>query len=286
MSVTTDASVADLVDAAFRAAAVDRADFTYSPKPGPPTPLRSFFSDDLVLTVAVSDDGRRMNLVEAACRSWAAAHGIGVPTVQASAPDGAWLLAEAVAAQAPEGAGYVNAGLDAADLIAALDPPTLDAPPSGWRGDGSRIDLIVRLGRSLLGRLPVHRFVAARRAAAGLTDLTTSHGDLYRRNVLARSATEVAVIDWEFVGPAPRFTDHVRLWSTLRRAEDRELAWARITTGLDAGQREHLAVLTEWMTLRLLAENLAAPRSQRNKADLAHARRVGKEARRLTAALR
>jgi Phosphotransferase enzyme family len=248
--------------------------------------LRSYFSQELVLTVAASADGHRLNLVEAACRRWADEHGIAVPRVRSCAPDGAWLLAEAVTPQSPEGAGYVRAALDIADRVAALPPPGLDVPASGWRGDGGRVDLLVRLARSSLGRLPLHRFVSARRAAAGLTDLTTSHGDFYRRNVLARSATDVAIIDWEFVGPAPRFTDHVRLWSTLRRPADRASAWTRITAGLEPAQAGHLATLTEWMTLRLLAENLAAPRSQRDAADLAHARLVVKEARGLTAALR
>jgi aminoglycoside phosphotransferase len=276
-----------VLQAVFDEAGVAQAEFTFTPKPGPPTPLRSYFSADQVLTIAVDDEGRRLNLVESRCRGWASAHEIPVPTVHAAASDGQWLLAERVQAQAPQGATFVHAALDVADRIATLSPPDLDVPASGWRSDDdTRADLLRRLVRAVAGRLPLHRFVAARRASAALTDVATCHGDFYRRNVLSRGSALVAIIDWEFVGPAPRFTDHVRFWSTLRRAEDREVAWQRLTSGLSADERRHLATLTEWLALRLLAENLAAPRSQRDPQDVAHARTVVREARRLTSALR
>lgn len=275
---------AAVIEAAFRSSGLGQSDFSYHPKAGPPTPLRSFLSPDSVLTVAVDAEGRRLNRVEARCRQWAGAHGIPVPDVLDADPEGAWLLARRVHTHAPEGTAYVHAALDVADRIAGLPAPELDLPASQWRA--SRASLPARLLRSVAGGLNPLAFVRARRAAAGLTTLATSHGDFYRRNVLADAAGTVSVVDWEFVGSAPQWTDHVRLWSTLRRPDDRRVAWERITSGIGPQDAKHLSILVRWMTLRLLGENLAAPRSQRDADDLRHARVVVAEARSFSAALR
>ena len=275
-------SAADAVASAFDQAGQDPGAFTYAAKPGPPTALRTFLGEDSVLTVAVDADGRRQNLVEAACRAWASPHGVGCPAVLASAPDGAWLHAERVRAGRPEGEAYVHAALDAADRVAALPPPVLPAAPSSWRPD--RAQRLLSAARGTLGGLDVPRFLRARRAAGELTARSTSHGDYYRRNVLHVPGSGVSVVDWEFVGEAPRWTDHVRFWSTLRRAEDRREAWARTSATARAAGPEseaHLRVLAGWLGLRLLAENLAAPRHQRDADDLAHARVLAREARAL-----
>ena len=50
------------------------------------------------------------------------------------------------------------------------------------------------------------------------------------------------------------------------------MAWDRITAGLAAADRRHLAVVVRYLVLRLLGENLAAPPDQRDADDLAHAR--------------
>jgi hypothetical protein len=268
---------------AFEQAGLDQRAFTYEPKPGPPTPLRTHLGPDAIFTVAVDAEGRRQNLIEQACRTWAADHGIRCPRVLRYASAGDWMLAERVLTVRPEGSAYVHAALDTADRVAAAELPELPAPASQWRA--SRRSRVVRVARSVVGRLDVAGFVGARRAATALRDVCTSHGDFYRRNVLASDAGSVSVIDWEFVGPAPRWTDHLRLWSTLRREDDRAEAWHRITADRAAGEIAHLRVLTRWLSLRLLAENLAAPPTQRNTADLAHARRVVVEARSLSAAL-
>ena len=275
-------TVADLVAPAFDQAGLDPTAFAYAAKPGPPTGLRTFLGEDTVLTVAVDDEGRRQNLVEVTCRAWVAPHGVGCPVVLAAAPDGTWIHAERVRAGRPEGPGYVHAALDAADRVAALEPPALPVAPSRWRP--SRSARVLSAARGTLGGLDVPRFLRARRAAVGLTEQTTSHGDFYRRNVLHVPDTGVSVVDWEFVGRAPRWTDHVRLWSTLRRPEDRREAWARIGDAAGPDGRAHLEALAGWLCLRLLAENLAAPRRQRDGDDLAHARTLVVESRALSGA--
>ena len=270
------------IEEAFAGAGLNRHGYAYLPKPGPPTPLRSFVGVDTILTVAVDDEGRRRNLIEQRAREWASGHGIDTPAVLDASPTGSWLLGQRIAAGEPAGPGYVHAALDAADQIAAADPPVLPVAASRWRA--SRRSRLGRLIRALRGRLDLARFIQLRRQVGGLDDLTTSHGDFYRRNVLALG-DRVSVVDWEFVGMAPRWTDQLRIWSTLLEREDRREAWDRIVAGAGDGRR-HLTVLAQWLACRLVAENLAAPVAQQNSADLAHARRVWAEARSLTAALR
>lgn len=274
-------SLSSTFEEAFKAAGVDQDSYTFVAKPGPPTPLRSFVGVDAILTVAVDDEGRRRNLIERRCREWATGHGINTPAVLDWSPTGAWLLGRRITASAPEGSSYVHAALDAADRIAAAEPPELPVAASRWRA--SRRSRLGRLVRALQGRLDLVSFVRLRRQVGALADLSTAHGDFYRRNVLSLG-NQVSVVDWEFVGIAPRWTDHVRIWSTLLAPEDRAAAWQRIVAeaGDDPG---HLSVLAQWLACRLLAENLAAPVAQQNPADLAHARRVWIEARSLTASL-
>lgn len=271
-----------IIGEAFTAAGLDQDCYAYVPKPGPPTPLRSFVGVDTILTVAVDDEGRRRNLIEQRSREWASRHGINTPAVLDASPLGSWLLGQRIAAGEPAGPGYVHAALDTADRIAAADPPDLPVAASRWRA--SRRSRLARLVRALRGRLDLVRFLQLRRQLGGLDDLTTSHGDFYRRNVLSLG-DQVSVVDWEFVGVAPRWTDQLRIWSTLLDPADRLVAWDRIVDGA-GDDRRHLSVLAQWLACRLLAENLAAPVAQQNPADLGHARRVWTEARALTAALR
>lgn len=273
-------SAADAVASAFDQAGQDPRVFTYAAKPGPPTGLRTFLGEDSVLTVAVDEEGRRQNLVEATCRAWAAPHGVGCPAVVAAAPDGGWLHAERVRPGRPEGTAYVQAALDAADRVADLPLPDLPVAPSTWRP--ARAQRLLSAARGTVGGLDVPRFLRARREAAALTARTTAHGDFYRRNVLHVPGSGVSVVDWEFVGEAPRWTDHVRFWSTLRRAEDRREAWGRTSEAAGPEDLAHLRVLAAWLGLRLLAENLAAPRHQRDAEDLAHARVLVAESRSLS----
>jgi Phosphotransferase enzyme family len=238
-----------------------------------------------VFTIAVDAEGRRRNLIEHACRVWAAERGIPCPAVLDVAASGSWLLAERVSARPAEGLSYVHAALDTADLISAQQAPSLPMFASQWRG--SRRSMAARVLRGLGGGLDLGGFVRTRRAAAALTDRTTAHGDFYRRNVLSCAEDGVSIIDWEFIGDAPRWTDHLRLWSTLRCPEDRAAAWQRIrNVAVSAAKVEHLRVLIAWLSHRLLAENLAAPAAERNKSDLRHARHIVLEARSVSADLR
>jgi Phosphotransferase enzyme family len=275
---------ANAIAQSFRQAGLDPAAFVYVPKPGPPTPMRIHVGEDSVFTVALSAEGRRQNLIEHTCREWAAQHGIDCPTVLGFARTGDWLHAERVRAQRPEGSAYVNRALDAADHIARSEPPVLPVPPTQWRA--GHLPRLRRTFRGILGGLNIRDFLRSRRAAAELTDLTTCHGDFYRRNVLFRASGQVSIVDWEFVGLAPRWTDHLRIWSTLRRAEDRAESWNRILASCSPSDTGHLDVLMRWLCHRLLAENLAAPRHQRDREDLEHAHRLMAEARSISAELR
>lgn len=273
----------EVVARAFREAGLEQSAFTYVAKPGPVTPLRTYMSDDRVLTVALDAEGRRQNLIEQACRVWAKKRGVRSPVIVDFAREGDWLHAERVRVQSPQGPLYVHAALDAADRVAGGEPPVISVPPSQWRSSSSpRVGPVIR---GVLGGLNPVTFVQSRRAAAELTDLTTCHGDFYRRNVLFGESGMVSIVDWEFVGRAPRWTDHLRFWSTLRRPEDRNEAWNRL---LDTSRdhTRHLSILTHWLCQRLLAENLASPPALRNFEDLKHARRLAVEGRRLSAELR
>jgi hypothetical protein len=275
--------IRDLTTTAFREAGLDPAAFSLIPKPGPPTPLRTHVSDESVLTVALDSEGRRQNLLEHICRRWAVRQGVRCPQVIGASPTGQWIHATRVVLQPPQGSTYVHGALDAADRIAAAEPPELPVAATRWRASGAA--RIAPALRGVLGGLDLRRFLQARRAAAVLEDLTTCHGDFYRRNVLFGTGDLVYVVDWEFVGRAPRWTDHLRIWSTLRCAEDRAEAWSRIVSDLPPGGVEHVRSLSAWLSHRLLAENLAAPVKQRNPDDLAHARRLVVETQTLIAEL-
>ncbi|PKW26712.1 phosphotransferase [Phycicoccus duodecadis] len=259
------------VRAAVRAAGADPDALSEAVKPGPPRPVRRWVDDTLVVDLAASEAGRRLVRLEVDGRRWATAAGVPVPAVHGAAPDGSWLVGARAPGTSCRGAEAVGAALDAADRIAACPAPLPAEAPSTWRAD--RRTLAVRVVRSVAGGLPIPRFRAARAAAAGLADRVPGHGDLYRRNVLADGA-DVLVIDWEFLGGHPRWTDHVRLWSTLTDPADRAVALRRIEGSVPTSGHPHVAVLVRHLTLRLLAENLASPVRQRNGDDLAHARRM------------
>lgn len=265
------------VAVAFREAGGDPQGFSFVPKQGPPTPLRTYMSESSVLTVAVDDQGRRLLALELAWRRWAERTEVPTPTVRGASPSASWLLADRVVPATPAGCDYVHAGLDVADRISSSSVPTLPVLPSSWRA--SRRGLPIRALRSVAGGLDVRDFRAARSAAADLDDKTCSHGDFYRRNVL-NTQHGVSVVDWEFAGWAPRYTDHLRFWSTLRDERDRDEAWQRISDQA-ADRVQHLRVLAAWMSIRLLAENLAAPVRYRDSDDLAHARTMAQEGRQL-----
>lgn len=243
-------------------------------KPGPPRPIRRWWCADVLVDLATSEHGRRLVRLEVEGRAWAAGAGVPVPGVHAADPDGRWMVGARAHGVSCRGPGAVRAALDAADRVAACSAPRPALAPSTWSGD--RRTLPARVARSLLGGLPIRRFREARAAARALTDVASGHGDLYRRNVIA-DQDDISVIDWEFLGPHPRWSDHVRLWSTLTDTADRTLAVGHLEDVVPLSGHPQLAVLVRHLTLRLLAENVAAPPRHRNSADLAHARAMVRE---------
>lgn len=238
-------------------------------KPGPPRPIRRWRGADVLVDVATSEHGRRLVGLEVEGRAWARAAGVPVPAVHAVGPGGGWMVGARAHGVSCRGPGAVRAALDAADRIAACSTPRPALAPSTWSGD--RRTLPVRVARSVVGGLPLRRFREARAAAHGLTDLVSGHGDLYRRNVIA-DGDDIRIIDWEFLDAHPRWSDHVRLWSTLTDPADRAVAIGHLEDVVPVDGHRHLAVLVRHLTLRLLAENVAAPPRHRSSDDLAHAR--------------
>ena len=226
-----------------------------------------------ILMVATTDEGLRRLRSEAEGRAWAITVGVSVPEVLAVDQEHGWLISPWIEAHEPEGPQYVRSGLAGADAISkgALVRP---ATASTWRA--RRRDLAVRVTRMAFAGVNLQDFRARRAAAMSLPNSSMAHGDYYVGNVL-RGAEQVFVVDWEFWGPAPKYTDHLRFWSTLRRREDRELAMDLISSAAGS-QRRSLATLAIWLAYRLLAQNASAPPRQRNMGDLEHARRVVREA--------
>ena len=92
----------------------------------------------------------------------------------------------------------------------------------------------------------------------------------------------VSVVDWEFVG---RGAPLDRPRAALVDAAPPGGPPGGLGPDSDAAGPDgqaHLETLAGWLCLRLLAENLAAPRPQRDADDLAHARTLVAESRALT----
>jgi aminoglycoside phosphotransferase (APT) family kinase protein len=181
---------------------------------------------------------------------------------------------------AAEGPEYVQRAIEVADRIAATpEPPGVERDASSWRAP--RRTVVTRAARNISGGVPLRLWLAARRQAGSLPHpRTVAHGDFYPRNVLwARSG--IHVVDWEYAGWAPRHTDLLRLWSILRRRDDRDRVISSVLADADDQERARVGSLLLWLSLRLLGENLSAARANRNAADLAHARAMVPEASRL-----
>jgi hypothetical protein len=246
----------------------------------PAHPLTRYRCDGVVVEVAVGEAGRRRLRVEASGRAWADKHGIPTVPVLDTEPDGAWLLSAWVDPCAAEGPDYVRGAIEVADRIAATpEPPDVELDASSWRAP--RRTVVTRAVRNITGGVPLRLWLAARRQARSVPHpRAVAHGDFYPRNVLwARSG--IHVVDWEYVGWAPRHTDLLRLWSILRRRDDRDRVISSVLADADDQERARVGSLLLWLSLRLLGENLSAARANRNAADLAHARAMVPEASRL-----
>ena len=101
-----------------------------------------------------------------------------------------------------------------------------------------------------------------------------AHGDYHLGNLLRRDDGGLVVVDWEFLAPAPRGTDVLRLWSTLPGADARAAVLAAALDGLGPDERHRLGVLGRWLALRALAEAAGEPERADRRADLPRARAV------------
>ncbi|RJK97912.1 phosphotransferase [Vallicoccus soli] len=264
---------------------VDPARLVEAPAAGPPSPVRHLAGDGVVVDVASAPDGVRRVLLELRGRAWAAGQGVRtVPVLRADAA-GRWAVSAAVRPTASAGADYVLAALEAARRVARAAPPPAAGPAaSTWRAP--RRTVLARAARARAAGVPLLRLRRARGRAAALPVAAAAHGDFHARNVLG-TADGVLVVDWEHLGPAPAGTDAVRLWTTLRRQDDRDLLLEHLLRGRTPVLAPAvLADLLEHLGLRLWAENVSSPRSHQRRDDREHARQVAAEARALAADLR
>lgn len=263
----------------LRSLGVDAEALRPRAKPGIPRPIEQLVAAGLLIEVALDIDGRRRLACEVAGRRWAASIGVSTPEVVAADRDGAWLVSR-LGVRPRLTTQDVEAALELADRIAAQRRgPDLGGRSSTWRAPVST--RARRWARTATGISPL-RFRAARAAYDALPDRAAAHGDLYHRNLLRGSGgSGLEVVDWEFAGTAPRFTDHVRLWNVLPDEALRAHAISCLLAGRSGAERAQIGVVATWLSQRLVAENLAAPLPLRNAGDLAHARRVAPEARAL-----
>jgi hypothetical protein len=237
-------------------------------------PVCLYRRDSLLIMVAGDPQGRRQIRAEVLGRQWAHRSQIPVPKIMAANVDDGWAVGEWVPVVPPSGSDYVYSAMAVADRIAKAP---LETRPDAATWKGRRADIVARAVRMAGAGVNIPAFRAYRAAAASLPRDHMAHGDFYTGNVL-RLDGAVTVIDWEFLGPAPRFTDHLRLWSTLRSAQDREYALAQIRAQ-SRGYEQQVNTLGMWLSYRLLAQVVSAPRRDRRHDDLRFARRLVREAR-------
>lgn len=244
-------------------------------KPGPPRPVERWRCADLVLEDALTSDGSRLLQLEVAGRHWARSIGIPAPDVVHHDPKGGVLVSRWLTARSCRGKEPTLAALAVADQICGSELPPSSPEPSTWRG--KRLTSVPRVARLVLGAMPVHHYLKQREAYNSLHNRAAAHGDYYRRNVLLHGSGDLSIVDWEHLSLYPRWTDHVRLWSTLTESTDRQLVLEHLNENVPSWDQRHLSVVMKYLTCRLLGENLAAPNRYRNADDLAHARRMIEE---------
>jgi len=244
-------------------------------------PVRHLVGQDVVVDVAVDARGKHLNRLEAHGRAWARDHGVRVPRLLATDPDGCWLVGERVDLAPPAGTDYLASALEQASLVARA-PLAEDRPEATtWRAPrrtrpARTARLVSRTGTLALTMLGV------RRAVQALPRSQTAHGDFYFRNVLRPADGEqVLVVDWEHLDRAPAGTDALRLWSTTKDDDDRARVLDQVMSPLGRDERADASLLAYWLSLRLVAENLSSPRREHRQEDAEHALRVLPAAREL-----
>jgi len=231
-------------------------------------------SDDVIVVRAASTEERRRNRLEVYGRRWAAAQGVPVPRVLDHSPDGGLLVSEHVCARPAEGAEYIEAALDVGARIAAGSPPRLPEATTSWRNPNRRATAQRALKLLAAGISPA-TFVQARRAASELPSDTPSHRDFHVHNVLltdvrsVHDAPPVSVIDFEYLGFAPRHADAIRLITTVGSPVDAEHGVDLLLRRTPRPEWPALAVQLHWLGLRQFAELVTAddePASERDRA--------------------
>lgn len=247
--------------------------------------LRRWRTEGLIIDVATSEDGCRRLRLEAGGRTWAEHNGVATPRLLDADPDGGWIVGPWVDARPSGGSSYVAACVATAALIASRpELPSVAADATSWRAAPHVRAL--RIARTLAGGVPPHLWLAARHQVESIEHpMEIAHGDFYPANLLRSAADEVLVVDWEYVGRAPRHTDLVRLWSVLHDPEDRARVLEVLLHDADTAERRRVGALVLWQALHLWGENLSAARRHRDAVTLSHARAVVSEAGLLARAL-
>lgn len=221
---------------------------------------------DVVVYLAGGEPERTRVWLEALRLRWAASVGIPVPAVVEVDRRFRWLAVERVPDDPPEGRDYVRAALFAGRTVASAPPPPVDVVGAARPRRASRRSIPVRLARMVRSPLDVAEFRAVRRAALALPSVELAHGDFHPANVLFdRRSGRVRLIDFEFLGLAPRGTDPLMLWTALDRSEDRHAVIDAVLTGTSPEERERLAVLHRWLALRVLADLVTLPAAYRDR---------------------
>jgi hypothetical protein len=212
------------------------------------------FTPDVVVEVALTERGLADLRLERQARQWAADRGIRTPAVLEYGPT--WMAGEVWPTGPATGAVFVAEAVRAADHISAEPAPDwMCAGPGRWRAPArGRLRRVVRLAQS---GVPLAEFARARRVAADLPLTVTAHGDYHPGNLLFDTASgQLAVIDWTHAGPAPRYTDLLRLWGQAPSDEDSEALASTVLATVTDDERVGVGALWHWLALRQLAEYL------------------------------
>lgn len=224
---------------------------------------------DLLIEIAVTDVGRRQLRNEIAGRQWASVTGVRTPSIFAYDPDGDWMIGEA-ATEALLDIAYVDAALEQADLIggASLGPRESDDTRS-WRS--ARLSKLARASLVAAGGLSVPLFLRSRQAYHSLPFDRPVHGDFYFLNVPQGLDGSPTVVDWEYLGWGPRFSDAARMWASLPDLHLRSHLMDRLLSQCESAQaRIQLGVVVRWMAVRQIGENLSSLR-HRSEENVKHA---------------
>lgn len=231
-------------------------------------------ADDVIVVRAEDADDQRRNRLEVYGRRWAAEQGVPVPRIIDHKPDGSLLVSEHVRSRPAEGTEYIEAALDIAARITAASPPKLPEATTSWRNPNRRATVQRGLELLVAGISPA-TFLHARRAAADLPPDSPSHRDFHVHNVLlteARPGVEdpiISVIDFEYLGFAPRHADAIRLITTVGSHVDAAHGLDLLLRGTARHGWPAFAVQLRWLGLRQLAELVTAddvPATERARA--------------------